>query len=153
MGLALLVRNEDASATLRASITDITGRGDTDLPSSVMTPSGFPWELGWGSDAGQRDAHVVRGETARLPLVRFDHAAAAQLFGGHRRQVGNPYIFVFPGPAGDHYLDEMKPEANSVFIVHVRLIRRDPEGVRDEAVALQFPQQAGTWRTSFVPGG
>lgn len=150
--VSILVTNRDAAATFRASVTGIAGEGGGALPASVLDPEGFPWELGWGSD-GQRDAWIARGDSARLSVVSFDNQAAAQLFAGHRRQQGNPYIFVFPGPAGEHYLDEIKPEDDHAFLVHVRIVRTTPEGFVDRSVYLRFPQHPIIWQHMYVPGG
>jgi hypothetical protein len=151
-GVSLMVLNRDTRALFRASVTQITGPNGQPLPASVAQPQGFPWDLRW--DGGGIEAWIGRGEDRRLLLVTFDLQAVAQLYGGHQRRQGNPYVFLFPSPNGpDHVLDEHKPEDANVFQVHVRMNRSDPDGLRQEVVELTLPQNPVIWRQMYISGG
>ena len=73
-GVILEVTNNGPSDEFRAEVTDIKGTDD----SSGMTP----WPIRW-RDTPEPDRRLVRGQTAVLNLVQFDHEAAKTLLEGH----------------------------------------------------------------------
>jgi hypothetical protein len=68
--VALVVKNRDVPGYLRLSITDARC-GDTDVGN------GLPWLMVW--DTGNTERHVLRGESARIVLVRLDPNAVREI--------------------------------------------------------------------------
>jgi hypothetical protein len=151
-GLTLRVTNQDVDGRFRAYVTGITAPrgGPLDFPAEHP----FPWTLVW-TDNQAVECSLVRGESAIIPLVRFDHQAAVQLVNGHRRQTGNPYPFLFPGPKGDQpvwaFLETTRPQ--SQLEVHVQIVRSDPQsGLLEKTLTVEFPRR-GLWRARYIPDG